>query len=96
MGANTAFSACGGGAKWGPEASCGNFGAILRMSLKLGLQRSGTVSWVLSNSLDSHHPLSPVMINLDDHHPRKKERNGSKLSGTGSWVTWLIESSTPA
>jgi len=42
-GANTAFSACGGGAKRGPEASCGNFGAILRVSLKLGLQRSGTV-----------------------------------------------------
>jgi len=43
LGANTAFSACGGGAKRGPEASCGNFGAILRVSLKLGLQRSGTV-----------------------------------------------------
>ena len=47
-------------------------------SFKLSIQRSGTVSWVLHDSSDAHHPLSPV-IKLGIRHPRKKERKERKL-----------------
>jgi len=45
-----------------------------RVSLKLGLQRSRTVSWVLRDSSDAPHPLSPV-IKVGIRRPRKKARN---------------------
>jgi len=42
-------------------------------SHKLGFQQSGTVFWVLRDSLDAAHSLSP-MIKLSIRHARKKER----------------------
>ena len=51
---------------------------FLLVSRKLGLQRSGTVSWVLRVSLDAQHLLSPL-IRLGIRHPRKK---GKKLRVT--------------
>jgi len=50
-----------------------NHRANLRKGIKLGRQRFGTVSWVLCDESDAHHPLSPV-IKLGLRHPRKKER----------------------
>ena len=49
------------------------------VSNKLCPQWPGTVSWVLRDSSDAHHPLSRV-IQLGICHPRKKERNLRSLS----------------
>jgi len=48
-------------------------------SLKLGLQRFETVSWVLRGSSDVHHPLSPLN-KLGIRHPRNKERKENAVS----------------
>jgi len=44
-----------------------------RVSLYLGLQQSGTVSWVLRDDLDAQHLLG-TLIRLGIRHPRKKVR----------------------
>jgi len=43
-----------------------------RVGHKLGRQQSGTVSWVPSDELGAHHPLSPV-IYLSTFYTRNKE-----------------------
>jgi len=53
---------------------------------KLGWQRSGTVSWVLSDWLGAQHPLSSV-IKLGIRHSRKKER---KKKAAGRWQDSLF------
>jgi len=46
--------------------------------LKLGWQESETVSWILRDSSNAHHSLSPVMI-LGIRHTKKEKKKAIKL-----------------
>ena len=59
---------------------------------KLGWQRSGTVSWVLSDWLGAQHPLSSV-IKLGIRHSRKKERKKEESCRTLTRLSVPLSSS---
>jgi len=57
---------------------CDLFSPTSGFRLKLGWQQSWTVSWVLRDSANAHHSLSPVII-FGIRHTKKQKKKVIKL-----------------